>query len=748
MTTVKVPTEWELGADPRYKRQNMERAMRGRIERGLVELITNSDDSYRNLEDEARQISGKILIEIERRKMGQPSVLIVRDRAEGMNREEMFQKLGTLGKRTSGFEKGKHRRGLHGRGARDVAAFGTVNFESIKDDEYNHLVIPPSLKCRFTEPHTKKVTSDIRKKLGILRGNGTVITIEVESRFRIPQHETLLKDFSRYYSLRDIFSNPHREVILIDGHRNREDQLFYKPPSGEIVFDGDIKIPQYSIAKVHLTVHKHPTAFEQGILPYREGILVKSGAAIHDCTYFELESEAAAWKITGQLHCDYIDQLVREYDDREQESPDKPNHPANNTQRLLDPFRDGLIGEHPFRQLLYKACKETLEPIIEKIKADEKPSTRSVTDRDLEKKLSTLSREISGVFENRLKELEEKITPSPIPRALSEGLHIIPPDEQPIVVNQPKTFSVIVKHYDVLDDSLPVDVITSDPDKFTIRASPVFLKKLLENGKIGRTTFTVEGTELGTEAYLEARYGGYSNLVHVRVIEPPQLPPVPNGLSFQKPRYHIQLNKEKIINLYLKPSAPINSPIIAKITSGHPDIVIKGGGICQLQKTDVPELQHGQVRLLGRRLKARGKVAAGVDGFEPAYTNVEVGEREEPSGGVDLRFKLDEIDCGVVRYKWDTDDPYLLLIGARHPSISRYLGQPTETGYSGVNSPLYHAVLAEVVAEALAFRLLSVHFKRDGQQGMLDYDTADLYYHQRFSEFLPVAHRILVTEVS
>ena len=117
MPAVEIPAEWELGADPRYKRQNMERAMRGRIERGLVELITNSDDSYRNLEEKERQASGKVRIEIERRKLGQPSVLIVRDRAEGMNREDMFLKLGTLGKRTSGFEKGKRRRGLQGRGA-------------------------------------------------------------------------------------------------------------------------------------------------------------------------------------------------------------------------------------------------------------------------------------------------------------------------------------------------------------------------------------------------------------------------------------------------------------------------------------------------------------------------------------------------------------------------------------------------------------------------------------------------------
>ncbi|MFH1626419.1 MAG: hypothetical protein ABID54_14870 [Pseudomonadota bacterium] len=379
----KVPLEWELFTDPRYKRQNMERAMRGRIERGLVELVTNSDDSYRNMEEEGKQASGKIRIEIERRKMGQPSTVMVRDRAEGMNRQQMFEKLGTLGKRTSGFEKGKARRGLHGRGARDVAAFGTVHFESIKDAEYNHLVIPPSLKCNFKGDRPEKVTNETRQRLGIQKGNGTVVTIDVESRFRIPQHETLLKDFSRYYSLRDLFSNPGREVTLADLNKKRESRLIYKYSIGELAYDGQVEIPDYPKANARLVVYKHSTPFEQDIIPCREGILVKSEAAIHDSTYFGLESEAVSWRLTGHLFCEYIDQLIREYENEEEANPDNPNHPAHNPQRLLDPFRDGLILEHPFARALYKRCKEILQPIIEQMRITAKSSTRDVTDQNL-----------------------------------------------------------------------------------------------------------------------------------------------------------------------------------------------------------------------------------------------------------------------------------------------------------------------------------------------------------------------------
>jgi len=751
MPKVEIPVEWELRSGRRHKRQDMERAMGGRIERGLVELITNSDDSYGNLEDEGKRTSGKIRIEIERRKMGQPSTVIVRDRAEGMSRLEMYEKLGTLGERSSGFEKGKPRRGLHGRGARDVAAFGTVHFESIKEDEYNHLVIPPSLKCRFVEPHPRKATSATRRKLGIPKGNGTVVTIDVESRFisRIPHHETLVKDFSRYYSLRDMFSNPNREVTLVDRNKKRVDQLCYKYPTGELIYDHDIEIPDYPMARAHLVIFKHPTPFEQGTLtlaPHREGILVKSAAAIHDCTYLGLESEASCWRLTGHLFCEYIDQLIRQYDDREEANPDHPGHPANNPQRLLDPFRDGLILEHPFVRALYKKCKETLSPFVEELKAAEESPKREVTDTNLEKKLRSLSREISKVFENKLRELEEEVPPEDIPEELREGLHIIPPKEQPVIVNQPKTFSLIVKNYETLDDTIPVSVVSSDPDKVRIRTSPVFLRRLLEDGKVGRTTFTVESDEIGAEACIEAVYNGYSNSLLIKVVPPPAPPPLPDGLTFEKPLYHLQINKEKALVLRLKTTIKPTDSMVAEMASDHPDIVVKGGGRCILHETDMAGVLHGQCRVLGRQLKAQGKITARVDGFESTRTSVKVKEREEPPGGVQLRFKPDERHSGALRYAWDDKEPYLLWIDASHPSIRRYLGEPTDEGYPGRTSPLYHTVLAEVIAEALAFRLLKIHFKRDGQQGMLDYDSTDLYYHMRFSEFLSIAHKILVTE--
>jgi hypothetical protein len=728
--------------------------MRGQVERGLVELITNSDDSYRDLKEKEKKTSGKIRIEIERRKKGQPSVVIVKDRATGMSGEDMYHKLGILGRRTSGFEKGKARRGLHGRGARDVAAFGTVHFESIKDGEYSHLTILPSLKCRF-QSRVKRVGDDLREKLHIPKGCGTVVTIEVASRFKVPLHEKLRENFSRYYSLRDIFSNPDRDVKLVDLNKGREDRLTYKSPSGEVVFDGDCAITGYPDATAHLIIRKHKTPFEQeGSSPYREGILVRSSAAIHDCTHFGMEPDPYSRRFTGELNCEYIDKLVREYDDREDADPDNPGHPKSNPSRLLDPFRDGLMLDHPFAQVLYSRGKEILRPLIEELKDTEAPPKREVTDEDLEKKLNSLSKEISKIFENKLKELEEEIPPEnmdkPEIKGLGIGLHIIPPGDKhsiPITVDQPKTFSVVVNHYEPLDESLPVTV-SSEPEDISVRTSPVFLKKFSEDRRTGSTTFTVESSKIEVLGLVEVRYSGYDNCSFVHVVEPPPSPAIPDGLSFEKPFYHLRINREKALLLRLKTSGKWGDGAIATVLSDHSEIkILKGGGRCKLRTTDTPGVLSGRIRVLGQQLKARGTINARVEGFKTAQTRVVVEERE-PAGGIKLEIKPVEEDFRPVRYKWDTEKPHLLLIGAKHPSIRKYLGEPIEGDgkYPGVKSTYYHIVLAEVIAEALGFRILERQFVRVGQEGMLDYASTDTYYHKHFSEFLTIAHKNLVTE--
>src|SRR5579871_3275443 len=53
------------------------------VEKALVELITNSDDSYARLDQAGTQVTGRIRIEYERHQGG--ALLVVADQAEGMS---------------------------------------------------------------------------------------------------------------------------------------------------------------------------------------------------------------------------------------------------------------------------------------------------------------------------------------------------------------------------------------------------------------------------------------------------------------------------------------------------------------------------------------------------------------------------------------------------------------------------------------------------------------------------------------
>lgn len=139
----------------------------------IVELVTNVDDRYQVLGQ-----SGKIEIEVEERRGGVPSILRVRDFADGMTSTDMEEKIGRMGGRVSGLESGLAVRGTNSRGAKDVAALGQVTSESIAQDGRLHRCrITPSMVFELDEP--ENVDKGVRERLGIPANTGTVVTIEL-----------------------------------------------------------------------------------------------------------------------------------------------------------------------------------------------------------------------------------------------------------------------------------------------------------------------------------------------------------------------------------------------------------------------------------------------------------------------------------------------------------------------------------------------------------------------------------------
>ena len=128
-----MPISRKLQYADRVALQQADQAIRKDVLRALVEIITNSNDSYSRLEDAGTKVSGEIIIDVWRKHRN--SVIRVRDFAEGMDDIRMDVVVGTYGEATSGLKEDLHVRGMWGRGLKDAIfglGYGYVN--SIRDD--------------------------------------------------------------------------------------------------------------------------------------------------------------------------------------------------------------------------------------------------------------------------------------------------------------------------------------------------------------------------------------------------------------------------------------------------------------------------------------------------------------------------------------------------------------------------------------------------------------------------------------
>ena len=146
----------------RSSKLQAEQAMRGDVMRGLIELITNSDDSYENMEKVGKKVSGLILIEVNRKER----TIIVKDRAEGMTYDEMLEKLFKRGSKNEAFQSGTGR-GNKGTGAKDIWGLGPFQFESVKNGHYSCFAVNEHREFDDEKTGYRKVIAEDKVRLGV-----------------------------------------------------------------------------------------------------------------------------------------------------------------------------------------------------------------------------------------------------------------------------------------------------------------------------------------------------------------------------------------------------------------------------------------------------------------------------------------------------------------------------------------------------------------------------------------------------
>jgi hypothetical protein len=703
--------------------------MRGDIIRALIETITNSDDAYGDR-------NGKIRIEVEHRHG--PKRVITRDRAKGMTSARMKAAMTRLGGRTSGFEAGESVRGNLGRGAKDLAAFGQVAFESICDGRYSRLTLEQTGDYHLASE--RDATDEDREALHIPKGNGTVVTIYVTENNRCPRHARLIEKLTKHYQLRDILSDSRREVYLVDLNRDESVTLRHAHPPLQVVFSGEVGIDGYPEATAVITIYRNHERFDEPASdPCRPGgLLIKGRRAIYENTYFRFESNPHAGWFSGRVECPFIDELARQYDQRLEEGK---NQDERNPIPIITRRRDGLQQAHPFYRVLATAVEKPLGDLIalEERKAREEAAGESTAMR---RSLDVLGRDLAKLIDEDLREIDEE----GLPGGPEDGPNVPPirliPEQAVLYMGEDKTLTVQVRAQlkeeevvCVVDPAGVVELVDGSKAKLfphrrraDVLTAQIRLRPLLEDEE---TLLSVTCGEHSAVALIEVRR-------EREIIEFPL--PQPDGLQFEKDGYRLTWTKRKKLRVLAPVELVDQEGKALRVTSSDPGVPVLGQRV-ELKLDEEAECYFADTVVEARTLATKATLRADL-GSVTATCNVIVVQDE---AGPNLEIRIVDEEAGNYRAIVEGDGgKRIIKIMGRHPTMRRYRGPAPD--FPGEKLSGTQMLVAEIVAGEASRMVMERKFRAGSGGEQLDAARLYVEHHRYLSKYLTRCHRALVPD--
>lgn len=397
----------------------------------IVELVTNSDDSYKELEAAGKKIDGRIEIYVNRKKGGICQTLKVKDYAEGMTKEELIRALEFAGE-TSGVYMGRNVRGLFGRGLKEsIIGLGEGEIITIKDGKKYRT------KIWSTKDDPALFDDNLLENFVFTNEpNGTEVVINITNeKIRIADYEKFKNQIINHYALREINYNPKRKIFLTfeelsskskyHGPITSNDLIKYNPPLGIKVFEDKVKLKTFN-EDINLVIYEANKPLESPKNnPFgRAGILIKIKGAIIENQLFKYEDEPAALYFFGEALCPGLGERII-------------NRQEHN---LLNLSRKGLDWNENYCQEIGRVIEETLEPFILK-KKEQLNSFKPIEDIDekVKKNLKKLANFLNQVAKEELGDESEN---KPEMDLFFEHNFSIVPSVANVQINKPRTLTI------------------------------------------------------------------------------------------------------------------------------------------------------------------------------------------------------------------------------------------------------------------------------------------------------------------
>jgi hypothetical protein len=503
----------------------------------------------------------------------------------------------------------------------------------------------------------------------------------------------------------------------------------------------DVEVKGYpGLARV--VVAEVPTPFqeEQGDLSRQGGLLITSGRAVHEATLYRFESNPYSGYFLGSVRWDTIEQLSRDFDDRDEQGLDAdPTNPS----QIIRADRRGLNAQHPAAKALKTAVDDVLRPHFER-KAKELGAGGKES-RQTKQRLDALARIIAKFQASKAEELEFELS-----QHSSHGVELTP--EVPILeVIPPRkllefgkiyTFSVRLRSDALIGDPAEADVMLSlaaDPEGCLELSGPkctLTRDTRLEGRMTG--TFTAKALSSEGNGIIEVTLPGLPGaLVEVDVVEPeePEPPPAPLTFEFERSSYRVPAGKHKKVFL-LAPTAAVQrhgTHVVVHSSNTHGVLIRQ----TQIELSASPDGDWYQtiVDIEGRQHGATATVSASC-GDGPLRAETSVAVKRDHTGPTPPQIKFAAMGSPV-RGTFETDEDSGLVtitVNATHPAVRRYFGpQPDFSGQETVQARL---MVAEIVADLTVLDVLRRHLR---QQAM----PVEQMYRRRYqmlNDLLPLCH--------
>lgn len=472
-----------------------------------VELVTNSDDSFQILEQERNKLEDALIeIRISRALGGGCKELMVSDSASGMSREELLNEAIRFGGETGGRQKGRKVRGFFGRGLKEsIIALGEGTILTKKNNSTSAVKIWVEGQGRNAMPYYSEITGDSLEDLAssyLHYPHGTVIIINnINSQFKLADYSTFKQQITNHYALRDINSNPAREIKLNfikevrgnQGDLEIKERIQFVEASNKLILDKKIESSVGQPIRITIKEAEHTLESPTSNPFALAGLLIKSGGAILENTLFKYNNEPAALYFFGVVDVPEIAERL------------------NQDEMLVSPNRIGLDWRHDFLSKLKEVLEDELSVIVNNKKKELEQNNQSHVS-DANKELINKIRDLLNTFaKQEMLELEQLIEPEELDTI------IIKPEITHLEISKPKTLSIYVPTE--IAQVYPLNGLELSIDNQTIALNTKNLSfkqhKSHKNLLVGN--FTAVGNKLDEEGIILCSLGSYEAIAEVIV---------------------------------------------------------------------------------------------------------------------------------------------------------------------------------------------------------------------------------------